>query len=392
MPLTVDTESLRYKALRMQQRFGLITSRIGGRQKTLYVWNRIGFYKQMWKAAADRLSAEFVELTEGIWEVSLGRTMTIINNHKVQMDDAVIDSLCGNKAFCYDVFRQERIPLPDHVIFHHCDRDRAWQFLKGKTGLHVVKPALNTAAAMGVTTHVGTVQECRAAIALASLYSGTVILEDLVPGECYRLLVLDGRMINAVRRRGVRVRGDGRSTILELIRRENEHRRGSLPGDGLQPVEQNRDMSTTLACQGLSPESLIEDGREVLIQSHDRSGAKHIEVRTIYNEVVTDQVCQELRITAERAARAVHSRFAGVDVITTDPSVPLEKSGGVVSEINSNPGLHHHFIRSRHDSYDPADDIQPAVSVLSFLLEHGRQRETVPRFRVGDDHELSRHY
>jgi len=292
----------------------------------------------------------------------------------VQLDDAVIDSLCGNKPFCYDILRRERLPIPEHVVFRHDDLDKAWRFLQGRTGMHVVKPALDTASAMGVTTHVGSMRECRSAIALASLYSSSIILEDLVPGECYRLLVLNGTMIHAVRRRGVRVRGDGRSTISELVKRENE-RRVKKPGDGLGPVRWNRDMASTLACQGLSPGSLLEDGREVLVQSHDRGGVKHVEVRTIYDEVVTDMVCQELRHHAERAACLLHSRFAGVDVITTDPSVPLEQSGGVISEINSNPGLHHHFIRSTHDAWDPADDLQPTLAVLSSLLAGARQAE-----------------
>lgn len=374
MPVT-STDKLLHTALRMTQRFALIGSRLWGGPKTIYVWSRVPFYKQMWEAAASRLSAEFTELAEGIWEVRLGRSATYIDNHKVQLDDAVIDSLCGNKPFCYDMLSRERIPIPDHVVFHHEDLDAAWQFLKGRTGLHVVKPALNTASAMGVTTHIGSVRECRMAIALASLYSRTIILEDLVPGECYRLLVLNGKMIHAVRRRGVRVLGDGRSTIAELVKRENERRSANKPSDGGVPLTCNRDMAATLARQGLSPESRPGDGREVLVQSHDRAGARHAEVRTIYNEVVTDLICPELRRQAERAACILHSRFAGVDVITTDPSAPLEQSGGVISEINSNPGLHHHYLASTHDSYDPADDLQPTLAVLTTLLGDARRMD-----------------
>ena len=374
MPIT-GTDKLFYAALRMKQRFSIIGARLWGGPKTVYVWSRVPFYRQMWEAAATRLSAEFIELAEGVWEVRLGQSATFINNHKVQLDDAVIDSLCGNKPFCYDMLKRERIPIPDHVVFHHRDLDAAWQFLKGKTGLHVVKPALNTASAMGVTTHLGSVRECRMAIALASLYSPTIILEDLVSGECYRLLVLNGKMIHAVRRRGARVRGDGRSTIAELVKKENEQRSANRPSDHGGPITFNRDMAATLACQGYSPESVPRVGREVLVQSHDRAGARHAEVRTIYNEVVTDLICPELRHQAERAACILHSRFAGVDVITTDPSVPLEKSGGVISEINSNPGLHHHYLSSTHDTLDPADDLQATLAVLTSLLGDARLRD-----------------
>ena len=127
-------------------------------------------------------------------------------------------------------------------------------------------------------------------------------------------------------------------------------------------------MAATLLAQGLSSDSVIQDKREVLVQSHDAPHAKHVEVRTIYDEVVTGLICKELRQQAERAAILLQSKFAGVDVITLDPSLPLEKSGGVINEINTNPGLHHHYVSSCHDACCTSDDIGPTVSVLTHLL------------------------
>lgn len=375
-----------FSALRMKKRLGIMVSRIRTRAKTVYVWERIPFYRQMWEAAAARLSAQFSELAVGIWEVRRGESKTYINIHRVQLDDAVIDNLAGNKPFCYNVLKQQHIPVPDHVIFRYDELDRARQFLNARKSYCVVKPALETGAGMGVTTHVRTMWECRNAIALAALYSRTIILEDLVPGECYRLLVLNGQMIHAVRRKGVRVRGDGRSTIAQLVKRENERRQEKKLKHAFGPITANPDMLTTLSRQGLSVESVPQDGREVLVQSHDRPGKKHVEVRTIYNEVVTDLICQGLRQHAEHAARLLHSRFAGVDVITLDPSLPLEQSGGVINEINSNPGMHHHFISSSHEAYDRSDDLQPAVTVLAYLLDHGLREDEQATFLVRDGH------
>ncbi len=51
MPVT-STDKLLHTALRMTQRFAIIGSRRWGGPKTIYVWNRIPFYKQMWEAAA----------------------------------------------------------------------------------------------------------------------------------------------------------------------------------------------------------------------------------------------------------------------------------------------------------------------------------------------------
>ena len=372
-PYSRKRERLLLSALRLKCRLGNMASRIWSKTNTVYVWDRIPFYRQMWAAAASKLSAQFSELADGIWNIRLGTSQTYINIHRVQLDDAVISSLSGNKPFCYEVLRKEHIPVPDHVTFRADELDRAWQFMKRKKGFYVVKPALETGSGMGVTTHVQSLQECRYAIALASLYGRLIILEDLVPGECYRLLILNGKMIHAVRRRGVRIQGDGRSTIAQLIEQENKRRREEHAAHAGQPITWNRDMAATLLAQGLSADSVIQDKREVLVQSHDAPDAKHVEVRTVYDEVATGLICKELRQQVERAAMLLHSKFAGVDVITLDPSLPLEKSGGVINEINTNPGLHHHYVSSSHDACRTSDDIGPTVSVLTHLLgQNGR--------------------
>jgi len=370
-------------ALRLKCRLGNIVSRMGNRYKTVYVWERIPFYRQMWETAAAEVSAQFIELAEGIWEIRLGSSRTYIHIHQVQLDDAVISSFSGNKPYCYDVLSRAHLPVPDHVVFGIDDPDEAVRFMKRKNGLIVVKPALDTGSGMGVTTHVRSVHECRSAIALASLYGAKIIAEDLKPGECYRLLVLNGKMIHAVRRRGVRVRGDGRSTLAQLIAGENRQRREGRTHDARPVIIWNRDLAATLLAQGLTGDFIPPCGRETLVQSYALPDDKHVEVRTVYNEVVTDLICRELRESVERAALLIHSKFAGVDVITLDPSVPLERNSGVINEINTNPGLHHHFTRSTRDTYDRADDIGPALRVLEQLLGIARSVDYVRNAAVG---------
>jgi D-alanine-D-alanine ligase-like ATP-grasp enzyme len=89
-------------------------------------------------------------------------------------------------------------------------------------------------------------------------------------------------------------------------------------------------------------------------------------VRTVYDQSVTHLICKDIRERAERVARLLNSRFAGIDVITLDPALPLEESGGVINEINTNPGLHHHYVCGDEDS-------TPALSVLSYLLKKSHE-------------------
>jgi len=71
-----------------------------------------------------------------------------------------------------------------------------------------------------------------------------------------------------------------------------------------------------------------------------------------------------------RAAAALGVRLAGVDVVTSDLSVPLASSGGVVLEVNPIPGLFHHYNVS-----NPNGASRVAIPILEALLTQQSSRE-----------------
>jgi cyanophycin synthetase len=64
------------------------------------------------------------------------------------------------------------------------------------------------------------------------------------------------------------------------------------------------------------------------------------------------------------AVAATGLRLAGADLITTDPTLPLEHTGGAVVEVNGNPGLHHHY-----QVADPDHATRVCVPVLRRALQ-----------------------
>jgi cyanophycin synthetase len=82
------------------------------------------------------------------------------------------------------------------------------------------------------------------------------------------------------------------------------------------------------------------------------------------NVSVTDQVCTAIVECGRAAANAIGARLAGVDIVTTDLSVPLTDSGGVVLEVNTTPGLYIHCC---------AGDGHVAELILEACLELGRR-------------------
>ena len=324
----------------------------------------IPFYKNIWREACTKIAADFSEITDGIWKVSRNERMTLIHNYKVQIDDPVVLNIAGNKALCYRLLSEHDMPVPPYETFTIHSIGKAKEFMeKHKGSLFVVKPSQGTSGARGITTHVRSLRECTHAAALASLYGKEILIERLIPGESYRLLILDGRMIHAVRRRGMHVTGNGFSTVCQLVEEENRLRQKQ----NLPCIDIDRDLEATLKVQGFSGQSILGEGQTILVKSYPSRQQKTSEYRTVFNEDVSESVCRGLQDEAVRAASIIQSRFAGVDIITLDLTVPLGESGGVINEINTTPGLHHHF------NLTNGTGCLPAADVLNYLLRRNQR-------------------
>lgn len=347
-------QGLHRRLLSMKYRLARRLPSARKREAGLDMAGYVDLYGQIWREAAERISGEFHELARGVWEVRYQGRSTLIHNYRVQLDDPVILNVAGHKPLCYRLMAEAGLPVPEHEVFTLDAADKAGRFMDKYPGAgFVVKPAAGTAASRGVTTHVQTFRECYRAGVLASLFNPEILIERLVPGESYRLLVLNGKVIHASRRRGVHVRWDGRSTVRQLV----EEKGGFGSG-----IRTDRDYRATLRAGGLTEDSVPAAGQEVLVKSFPRPLNQGVEVCTFYDEDVTDLICQDLREKAVQASRILRAEFAGVDILSVDPTLPLGENNGVINEVNTTPGLHHHY-RLRH-----AGDTPPAVLVLKHLL------------------------
>jgi glutathione synthase/RimK-type ligase-like ATP-grasp enzyme len=61
----------------------------------------------------------------------------------------------------------------------------------------------------------------------------------------------------------------------------------------------------------------------------------------VYDEDITALVGPGLAADGARVVAAIGSAWAGVDVVTDDPGVPLAERGAFL-EINTTPGILHH--------------------------------------------------
>lgn len=314
-----------------------IFRRIFKLQKNVYVWTRAGDYFEIWSAAAKEIGAVIEEVDRGMWKITRGDQFTYISLHLVALDNPVVLNMAGNKKLIYKLFGERNIPVSEHCVYRVNELDKMKQFIDDNKGMFVVKPANGTSSGIGVSTHLKNYAECRRATALASLSCDEFIIEKLIPGEIYRMMFLNGEMLHASRRKGLWLTGNGKSSVIELLRKYYKDKGKSISN----PID--RDLESTLSAQQLSPDSVLEVGQKILCKTFDCFQNDKEEIRTVYTHHATDSICSEIQQQAREACLAVGSEFAGVDIITLDPGKPLEEIGGVIGEINTTPGMHHHW-------------------------------------------------
>jgi D-alanine-D-alanine ligase-like ATP-grasp enzyme len=160
-----------------------------------------------------------------------------------------------------------------------------------------------------------------------------------VEGNVYRLLYLDGILLDAVMRRPSVVIGDGHSSIRVLLNRENQRRLQAGPTLAYALVTTGLEMRSTLAEQGFSLASVPKAGTRIKLKRvvNENSAEDNI--------AAGEFLCRGIVEEGAAASAAIGVRLAGIDIITPDPSVPLAQAGGVILEINTSPAFHHHYHR-----------------------------------------------
>jgi cyanophycin synthetase len=322
--------------------------------------HRSAFYTELWRDAAKQLGASFEELGNDFVEIRLGNACTRVQQNCTSIDDAVTLAVARNKGFVHRLLAREGLRSPAYCEFTLEQIEKAVAFTKWVGSDCVVKPA-NGGGGEGVTTGVASTYDLVRAAALASLYDHNLLVEKQEQGEVYRLLYLDGKLLDAVLRKAPTVIGDGRSSVRELVGFENRRRLDWGAKLAHSVVQIDIDMRRTLAKQGLELSSVPEQNAVVTLKMVINDNSQNDNVSA------TDLLCKSIIDDGAAAAAAAGVRLAGVDIITTDPSVPLAQSGGAILEVNAGPSYHHHYYK-RDGSYPVATHILPHL----FAVQHER--------------------
>jgi glutamate--cysteine ligase len=176
-----------------------------------------------------------------------------------------------------------------------------------------------------------------AAVDAAFAHDSALIIEENVPGEEYRFLVIGGAVRAVLNRVPANVVGDGASSVHELVEAKNAHPyRGEGYHSPLERITLGEVELSLLAEAGLGPGSIPAAGRRVFLRKNSNisTGGDSVDF--------TDRMPEVYKRAAERAAAACGARISGVDMIVPDPGDASAGARYSVIELNYNPALHIH--------------------------------------------------
>ncbi|MFO7877161.1 MAG: cyanophycin synthetase [Desulfovermiculus sp.] len=205
-------------------------------------------------------------------------------------------------------------------------------------GYPVVTKPLSGNHGRGITTNISNAAELRQGFEAALLHHEAVVVETNIKGEDHRLLVIDGKLVAAARRRPAHVQGDGRSTLKELIDKENEDPRRGVGHENLLTQIHIDDQTMRLVEQaGLTFDSVIPEGEIVWLKT-----TANISTGGTATDL-TDDVHPEVKYAAERMGRLIGLDIIGIDLLAETLTKPLEQQSAGVVEVNAGPGFRMHL-------------------------------------------------
>ncbi len=322
------------------------------------------FFDNYWVTLADQIGAEIDSIGYGYYRLNRDGKTTFVRRGEVMLDDHITLGIAGNKPLVNKLLNEQGHLVSDYLEYDLSTTSLAKSFMSKHSGNFVVKPANEGAGGWGITTKVNTFSRLNKSSNKASAFSNKLIIEKELPGENYRLLYLNGELIDAIKRDSPGVTGDGTSTIESLIDKENRTRLDSTVPYALSPLTVDLDCKYTLSDRGSSLNDIPAEGERVEVKTATNQCSR-FENHSVMNEIHSSIVDYGREIS-----KVINVTLSGVDLMMTDCTLPLNESGCVVNEINTTPGLHHHALVS-----NSTQGISIAPIIIEYVFEQIKYKE-----------------
>lgn len=266
--------------------------------------------------------------------------------------------IAGDKEDTKFLLAQAEIPVPKgDIIRTEAGLEDALENL----GFPLVIKPIDGNHGRGVTTNIKSREQALTAFHSAKRISNSVIVEQFIEGDDYRMLVINHKLIAAAKRLPAQVTGDGVSTLQQLIDRTNaDPKRGYGHEEVLTYITIDEISEKLIREKGYTLETVIAKDEIMVLKdtANLSTGGTSIDV--------TDNVHPSIVFMAERISRIVGLDICGIDFLSVDISKPISETRAAVIEVNAGPGFRMHLA--------PAEGLprNVAAPVLDMLYPPGK--------------------
>ncbi|WP_404455547.1 ATP-grasp domain-containing protein [Oceanobacillus kapialis] len=242
--------------------------------------------------------------------------------------------LTKNKKTTKEYLQKNNVPTPIGKEFDDATTDEEIIQYADEIEYPVVVKPLSGTGGKGVISNITSKEELVEALLYVrkQLKYPHIILEKYFEGADYRLYVLGGEVIGAIKRTKAHVVGNGQSTIQELIKEKNQERT-KLPSLSNRPIKVDAETKSLLKRSNYTLSTILSDGEIFYLKSANNvsAGGDSIDI--------TDHVSDNIKNIAVAATNSFPSLpHCGLDMIVDE-----ENDTGVIIELNSRAHITQHL-------------------------------------------------
>jgi cyanophycin synthetase len=281
--------------------------------------------------AAHRLEVPVTRITGEMFCFGHGANSRLMQSTATDATPTLGAAIAHRKSLTAAMLRRAGLPVPPHRAALTAGDALA---AAAEIGYPVVVKPDDQEQGRGVFASLRDAGAVAASFELARAQSERILVEKHVDGHDLRFTVLQGEVIKIMQRRPGGVTGDGRSTIAELVERENasEEARLRAVDKSFVALALDEEARGLLADQGLGAGSVPPPGRFVPMRRRGNVSAGGSLTLLDPSQVHPDNLS-----LAARAAQCLKLDLAGIDLMLPDPARSWLEAGGVILEVNAMP-------------------------------------------------------
>jgi cyanophycin synthetase len=298
------------------------------------------------KAAAER-EVPFLRLNKySLVQFGHGKLQQRIQATITSKTPHIAVEISCDKEDTHNLLRDLGLPVPQQrLVYSEREAVRAARTI----GYPVVLKPLDANHGRGVSINLVEDDQIKTAyqVARENARGRSVLVESFIEGMDHRMLVVNDELVAVAKRVPGHVKGDGESTIAELIDVVNQDpRRGIGHEKVLTRLELDHQAERLLEKAGYDPSTVLPEGEVFFLRSTANlsTGGTAIDL--------TDVVHPDNREMAVRAVQSVGLDIGGLDFLTADITQSYKDVGGAIVEVNAAPGFRMHVAPSEGEPRD----------------------------------------